>query len=425
MFRTLRLCLAVLITAAAFLGVVRLTVPADGAHGVRKQLAFVKDELRAGAASRAQGDFPEGYFFLYALYGLAEVDLGLASPPSSRSDELREARWALAALSTAEGRRPFASPDLPLPYGVFYRGWVNWLRGGILSLQPAEARDPAEVRLFEADSAELAAAFDASATPFLAAYPGQSWPVDSTVAMASLSLHDHLLPARFETTKIRWLANVKARLDPATGLMPHMTDVDTGETLAGARGSSQSIIGRFLPEIDAAFSTAQYVRFRELFLSAPLGLGPAVREYPAGVNGSGDADSGPLLLGVSLSATVVTIGAARVEGDESLASALANFGEVAGAPLDTPHSRRYAFGALPIGDAFLAWSKTARPWVLPAPGAALAAVPAPGLSAATSVPPRIVSRWWRLPLLTFFLAVGAAPWIAEAARRRRKIAVSD
>src|SRR4051812_2633636 len=136
MFRTLRLCLAVLITAAAFLGAVRLTVPADGAHGVRKQLAFLKGELRDGAASRAQGDFPEGYFFLYALYGLTEVDLGLASPSSSRADELREARWALAALSTAEGREPFASPDVPLPYGVFCRGWVNWLRGGILSLQP-------------------------------------------------------------------------------------------------------------------------------------------------------------------------------------------------------------------------------------------------------------------------------------------------
>ena|SRR5215218_3133485 len=56
---------------------------------------------------------------------------------------------------------------------VFYRGWTNWLRGG------------------------LGAAFDASASPYLTAYPGQAWPVDSTVAMASLRLHDTLLPARF------------------------------------------------------------------------------------------------------------------------------------------------------------------------------------------------------------------------------------
>jgi hypothetical protein len=73
--------------------------------------------------------------------------------------------------------------------------------------------------------------------------------------------------------------------------------------------------------------------------------------------------------------------------------------------LDT---RRYAFGAVPIGDAFPAWSKSARPWVAPE----------------QTGPARQISCWWLLPLLTLFLAVGAAPWPAVAAWRRRSRRVS-
>jgi hypothetical protein len=103
----------------------------------------------------------------YVLSGLTAVDL-------ADSSSLREARWALAQLDSAAGREPFSASLTPA-YGVFYRGWLNWLRDGILSLQPAAARDPAETAAFERDSADLAAAFDESPTPFLAAYPGQAW----------------------------------------------------------------------------------------------------------------------------------------------------------------------------------------------------------------------------------------------------------
>lgn len=389
------LVLAAAVTAAAALGAARLTLPADSSSSVRRQLAFLRAELEAGAAGEAQRQFPEGYFFLYALYGLTAVDLGRAEPVAERADEAAAARWALEHLDSAEGRQPFAA-ELRPSYGVFYRGWSNWLRGGLLALEPGDA---AVRQRFEDDSAELGAAFDESPTPFLAAYPGQAWPVDSVVAMASLALHDRLLPPRFETTAIRWVANVRAGLDQGTALIPHTADVDTGLPTSGARGTSQSIIHRFLPQIDPEFAGQQYARFRTLFLAAPLGLGPAVREYPRGTDGPADVDSGPLPLGISLSATAVTIGAAKAQGDESLADALARFGEVAGLPLDTPSTRRYAFGLLPIGDAFLAWSKSA--------------------PVGPGEPSRLVSRAWQLPLLTLFLLIAAAPWLLRAAWRRR------
>jgi len=124
------------------------------------------------------------------------------------------------------------------------------------------------------------------------------------------------------------------------------------------------------------------------------------------VDGPADVDSGPLPLGVSLSATVVTIGAAQVHGDAPLAAALADYGELAGVPVDGVSTKRYAFGLLPIGDAFLAWSKTARPWVAPAQAA----------------PKPTISWWWRTPLLTLLAALGIAPWLVgpffRYARRR-------
>jgi hypothetical protein len=222
------------------------------------------------------------------------------------------------------------------------------------------------------------------------------------VAMASLRLHDSLLEPRFAGTARRWLAGVRERLDPGTGLLPHRVDPASGRPLEGARGTSQSVIHRFLVEVDPAFAREQYLRFRDRYVGTPLALGPAVREYPPGVSGPADVDSGPLPLGVSLSATAVTIGAAQVNGDARLAAALASYGELAGVPVATPWTKRYAAGALPIGDAFLAWSKAARPWVAVPPDA----------------PPPGISVWWRLPLLSALGLLAAAPWLPVVLRRR-------
>ncbi|EWC58219.1 putative hydrolase [Actinokineospora spheciospongiae] len=398
---------AVLVSACALLGVVRLVVPATAGAtgeppGVQRQMAFLRAELDSGAGEEAQRLFPEGYFFLHALHGLSWVELGMREPVGERAAALREARFALARLDSPAGRAPF-SADLTPAHGVFHRGWSNWLRGGVLSLEPAERRDPAEVRRFAEDSAALGAAFDASPTPYLTAYPGQAWPVDSTVAVASLRLHDTLLPPRFAGTAERWLREVRQRLDPRTGLLPHRADPVDGTPAEVARGTSQSMVNRFLPEIDPAFAREQYLRFRDRFVVSPLGLGPAVREYPAGMDGPADVDSGPLPLGVSLSATVVTIGAAQVHGDDRLAGAVAAYAELVGVPVGTPWSKRYGFGLLPIGDAFLAWSKTARPWVVPTP-------PAP--------PANVSSAWW-LPLVSLLVVLAAAPWLPAAVRRFR------
>jgi hypothetical protein len=366
------------------------------------QLRFIGAALRDGSGEQMQGFFPEGFFFSHALYGLAWAELGMRLPATDalHAQALAEARWALDRLDTPAGQAPF-SPSLDPPLGVFYAGWSNWLRGGVLMLQPPADRPAAEVLRFEADCTALAIAFDRSPTPFLTAYPGQAWPVDSTVAVAALRLHDTLLPPRFGPTIEHWLQAAHARLDPATGLLPHRADPQNGRPIEGARGSSQSIIARFLTEIDPAWGRDQYALFRQQFVATPLGVA-GVREYPQGVAGQGDVDSGPLLLGVSFSASAVTLGAALAQGDTALADPLLHAGEFFGLPISWGGSKRYIFGVLPIGDTFLAWSKTARRWIAP--------------SMALALPP-VVRWWWRLPAHALSLLFAALIWLP--ARRRR------
>lgn len=383
------------------------------------RLAFLRQALAGGAGERMQRLFPEGYFFSSALYGLTWVDVGTRDP-DLRQRALTEARWALAALDSPAGRAPF-SAELTPAYGVFYVGWTSWLRGGVIRLAGGPAAAPVEAARFAEDTDALAAAFaqrlEDTGSPFLPAYPGQAWPVDNTVALAALRLADHLTGRPDHAALIeRWLRAADERRDPATGLLPHRVDPLTGQPLEGARGSSQALTLRFLREVDPDTARQDWLTFRDGFASTVPGA-PGVREHPQGTDLPGDVDSGPLILGMSASASVVALGCAVLFGDRATAAALTGLAEVTGFALEWRGTRRYLGGALPVGDAFLAWSLAADGWVVPAarPDAATsgpaasdeaAGADAPtsgsGMDAAASVPaPQPVaggpSRWWRLP----------------------------
>ncbi|MEV0682870.1 hypothetical protein AB0I35_03290 [Nocardia sp. NPDC050378] len=390
-------------TACCLIVAGRFLLPQPGAGDIpgstERQLSFLRAALDDGADTAAQQQFPEGHLFSNALYGLAWVQAAHAEP-GLRPQAVRESRWALARLESEEGRAVF-SPKLQPAHGIFWAGWTNWLRGAILSL---DSSDSAQVQRFSEHSQEIAQAFAASDTPFLQAYRGQAWPVDSTVAIASLRLHDKLFGARHSAVIERWSEQARTRLDPATGLLPHQVSAVDGSTASGSRATSQTVIHRFLPDIDPEFAASQYSLYRDQFLTYPAGFGPALREYPHGVDGNGDVDSGPLIAGISLSATVVAQGAARVNGDDALARALAAEGELLGLPIDLPGSKRYAFGLFPIGDAFVAWSSTARPLVAEPPSATYD-----------------LRWWWRLPWLTVLALTALAPWTGQITAATRGV----
>jgi hypothetical protein len=352
----------------------------DVVEDVLPRLDFLRGALDRGAGEDMQGLFPEGYFFSYALYGLAWVDVG-TRVPGERDRARAEAGWALAHLESERGRAPF-DPSMSPPYGVFYAGWTLWLRGGLVRLG-----DTAQLDRVRADSETLAGSFLASGSPFLMAYPRQSWPCDSTVAIAALALGGDLTGVDRGPVVARWLAAADARRDPATGLLPHRADPDTGAPLDGARATSQVIVLRFLREVAPDRARADYRHFVERYESTVPGA-PGVREYPRGVDGGGDVDSGPLVLGLSMSASAVALGDANLYGDRRTARRLSGLSEAVGMRA----ADRYLGGTVPVADAFLAWSHVATGWRHPAD-------PAHGGGGGR----------WRLPWLMVIMALLSVP----------------
>ncbi len=319
----------------------------------RAQLAYLGDGLepRADAMQRL---FPEGRVFMLALYGAAWVNVGLhAANAAEHARAESECQRSLALLEAPVSRRGFG-PAGGLPNGMFYEAWTHWVRGGCVSLAlPPERTGPLFAEL-ERSCTRLSGALREHG-PFVESYAGQAWPADTVVGVAGLSRCANWFGDEYRVTAAHWLTAVRPLLDPKTGLLPHSAHS------RGARGSSSALMNAFLPDVDRAFAREQYALFRGHFSGRLLGVLPSVREYPDGQDGSADIDSGPLLFGVSGPATVVGIAAARANGDSATSLAWRRSAEAIGFGFELDGRRRYGFGLLPIGEAFLAFSSVAEP----------------------------------------------------------------
>ena len=337
---------------------------------VFEQLQFLKQELASGAADDMQQLFPEGHLFMHALYGLAWADFADSygskilnetttiahdSPPSK---VLLEIDQSLRAINSPTGRQVF-DEDLLLPYGIFYKGWGNYLLSKKINLRVADEAEDEGVILYRRQCNIIAEAFQQAPSPWLESYRESAWPADNVVAMASLAAYDRTFGTNLYQAIIeQWLVAVRDNLDPMTGLIPHATDPNTGSVREGARGSSQSLMLCFLTEIDPAFAAEQYALYKEHFLDYRLGRA-GIREYPKGQQGSGDVDSGPVIWGIGGSASVVGQRAAGMNGDGELFADLRGSLQAFGFAFSWNGKRRYLFGKLPVADAFIGWANAA------------------------------------------------------------------
>lgn len=361
--------------------------------------------------------FPEGWLFSHALYGMAWINVAMqsAGEPAIQQRAIGEARWVLSEMETPAGLAPYMVTT-QVPHGVFYLGWKNRLLGGLLQLLPADQRTPAEVEHFHGYTRALADAYRKSKGAHLEAYPEQAWACDNVVALASLRLHDALFGTDHEPEIASWLARVKTNLDPESGVIPHEAGTHSAAPRdTRPRGSSQVYTLSFLSELDPEFGRDQYIRFRQRFVVDWLGYTPA-REYPIGMTGRGDVDSGPLIFSISPSATVVSIAAARANQDWELARRNIALSETIGFPWSWGNEKRFAFGQLVVADAFLAWSKSLVPWTKVRAGQTGPPAELPAHSTSSTV--------WRaqihgLSALIFVPLLLAARWCIRARRDRR------
>ena len=387
-------------------------VPENSSSLVRHTLPVLRNLERRnqeGAGAEMQRYFPEGYVFMHALPGLAWIELGLAHPLGHplRAEARAKAILAVEAMDSPEGTAVFTRSMDP-PYGIFHAGWSSHLRVGALWLQPPSERAEAELAALAETCDRIAAAFERSDTPFLQAYPGTAWPVDNVVAISSLPMCGELTGRDYWLVINEWLAQAKEKAVPEYGVLPHGDF--SGER--HPRATSLTIMTRFLHEVDPDWARLHYDVLREHFWVTLAGF-PAVQEYVDG-RAQGDVDSGPLVLGASFSATVVGAGSATLYGDQRLAGSVFGLGEVVGLPWGI-REKSYGLGLLPVGDAFVVWAKTARPW----------RQEPKRVEAPIGIPP----WWWRLPweapgwALVLLLLVGLKmplKWVVRVWSLRRQ-----
>lgn len=147
------------------------------------------------------------------------------------------------------------------------------------------------------------------------------WPADQSATLASLSRFDEAHGQHLAVEPLRrWKAQLAKSMDEARRL-PRSELTGGGTHSEVARGCAQSLMTRYLAEFDPPLARALFVPYREQYLAQ---RGPLVgfREWPEGVNGPADVDSGPIVDGVGAAASALAIGAARAVGEDVLAAQL-------------------------------------------------------------------------------------------------------
>ncbi len=323
-----------------------------------KHLRFIKSKMDKGADGQMQALYPEGYVFMNALYGLAWADFLEGIP--KEHDLLEEGQIELKRvwqnLDTDEARLIFPEYQ-QIEFGAYYTGWTAYFLGKKLALETE--KDSSEIKEFVFKCEEIAAAAT-NPYPYSSSYKNMIWPADITTGIAALALHDKIFEPKFKDAISFWLNNVKQNLDDS-GMVPHEIHLmkssiaETEKMPIQARGSSMSLMLCFLNEIDPEFSREQFKLYKEHFLDKRFGL-YGIREHRKGVSLGSDIDSGPVLLGIGGSASIVGRKALAMHGDYETANGIRGALEGWGVSWEGKKNKRYIAGVLPMADVFIAWA---------------------------------------------------------------------
>jgi len=193
-------------------------------------------------------------------------------------------------------------------------------------------------------------------------YPGQTFIADNAVVVGALELAQAAFPDEKLSVTRPWVERARTSfLDPTTGLLVFRLSRD-GTVLEASRGSGVAWSIFYLSYADAAFAKAQYTAMHVALASSALGpCLPGLREYPPGVAGSGDVDSGPVLLGLSPSGTGFAMAGATLAADSRFLLDTLSTAEWSGTTIDTRAGRRYLLAPL-VGDAILLAMRTVTTW---------------------------------------------------------------
>lgn len=266
----------------------------------------VRDECEA---------FPEGDLFPWTFPVAGFVNATLADPSRAAGDRAR-CEQLLAPAVEVVGRR----------LGIARASWnrLTSYRGegvyaGQLALALAGYRRIGGTRwddVHERLCAVLHDALDVLAGRPLLSFTGVCWPFDTIPAVVALHLRDSAggrsQHARVVRRHLEWIE--RSGTDPAFGLPWSRVDPEDGRGLDPPRGCELPWRFVLMSHVDRGRAAKGYRDFCRHFWR-DLGILAGFAEWPRGHAGGSDADSGPILLGVGLSATGFGLGAALLVRD--------------------------------------------------------------------------------------------------------------
>jgi hypothetical protein len=210
---------------------------------------------------------------------------------------------------------------------------------------------PAVAAQHDALIAAYARRLAASPTGLIETYPNEAYPTDVAAVAAAIAVHGRVTGADHRAVLAHWAERVRAvQIDRASGLVIQRMGATRGEAHDSPRGSGTALAAYFAGFADrsVAEELARGVFAHE---STFFGFG-AIREYASGHHGSGDIDSGPVILGVSVSATGFALAPARALGREASFERIYRTASLFGVPVSQGDRRRFATGGA-IGNALL------------------------------------------------------------------------
>ncbi len=232
-----------------------------------------------------------------------------------------------------------------------------------LALGMARLVDPEFPSALAAQHDALIAAYErrllASPTGLIETYPGEAYPTDVAAVAAAIAVHGRATHTSHERVLRAWADHVRSvQLDRATGLVIQRMDAVTGAPHDAPRASGTGLAAYFAGFADRSLAAqlAAGVLGQE---ATTLGFS-AIREYPAGTDGREDIDSGPVVLGMSVSATGFALAPARAFDHEDSFTRLYRTVELFGLSTDDG----FAIGGS-IGNALLLALLTSGPELAP------------------------------------------------------------
>jgi hypothetical protein len=242
-----------------------------------------------------------------------------------------------------------------------------YLAYAALALGMARLVDPAFPTELAKQHDALIAAYErrllASPTGLIETYPGEAYPTDVAAVVGAIAVHARATHTSHDAVLHHWADHVRTtQLDAASGLVIQRMNATTGAALDSPRASGTGLAAYFagFADRDIAKLLAAGVLRQQ---ARRFGFG-GIREYAQGVDGTGDIDSGPVILGISVSATGFALASARTFGDEESFRELYRTVDLFGLPMVDGDRRRFATGG-PIGNALLLALLTAGPEVVP------------------------------------------------------------